>query len=354
MAKQPKVSGTILERIQANSRIKETAILTESKLYEDRDAVATGIPIMNVALSGDLDVGYTSGLIMFAGPSKHFKTLFTMLLASYYMKKYPDAVMLFYTSEFGSPITYFDSLHIDKDRVVISPILDIEELKFDLMKQLNGLVKGDKVIIVVDSIGNLASVKEVSDAEEANSVTDMSRAKALKSFFRVIAPRCTMKDIPFLVVNHVYQEQKLYGATIVSGGTGSYYNSDTIFIIGRQQDAEGKGAEKEIKGYRYVINVEKSRYVKEKSKFILEVGFDTGINKWSGLLDVAEESGHVIKPKMGKYQRAMDGEEGQLFSEDETNTKVFWAPILADISFKEYIRNTYQLAESELMTEEEC
>lgn len=350
MAKQPKITGSVLERIQANSRIKETALLTESKLYEDREAVATNIPIMNIAMSGDIDVGFTSGLIMFAGPSKHFKTLFTMLLASYYMKKYPDAVMLFYTSEFGSPITYFDSLHIDKNRVVISPILDIEELKFDLMKQVEGLSKGDKVIIVVDSIGNLASVKEVTDAEEGNSVTDMSRAKALKSFFRIIAPRCTMKDIPFLVVNHVYQEQKLYGQTIVSGGTGSYYNSDTIFIIGRQQDVEGVGAEKEVKGYRYVINVEKSRYVKEKSKFLLEVSFDHGINKWSGLLDIAQDSGHVTKPKNGWYQKA--GDE-KIYREDETDTKEFWAPILADPTFKEYVRNTYQLADSQLISGEE-
>ncbi len=352
MAKAAKVTGSVLDRIQANSRIKETAILTESKLYEDRDAVATSIPIMNIALSGDLDVGFTSGLIMFAGPSKHFKTLFTMLLASFYMKKYPDAVMLFYTSEFGSPITYFDSLRIDKNRVVMSPILDIEELKFDLMQQVENLVKGDKVIIVVDSIGNLASVKEVEDAEEGKSVTDMSRAKALKSFFRIIAPRCTMKDIPFLVVNHVYQEQKLYGATIVSGGTGSYYNSDTIFIIGRQQDAEGTGATKEVKGYKYVINVEKSRYVKEKSKFLLEVRFDTGINRWSGLLDIALDSGHVVKPKAGWYQKAMDGEDAKNYREEETDTSEFWAPILADPTFKEYVRNTYQLADSQLISGE--
>jgi len=351
MVKQAKVSGSVLERIQANSRIRETAILTESKLYEDREAVATGIPIMNIALSGDLDGGFTSGLTMVAGPSRHFKTLLLMLLASYYMKKYPDSIMLFYTSEFGSPITYFDSLHIDKGRVVISPILDIEELKFDLMKQIENLVKGDKVIIVVDSIGNLASVKEVEDAIDAKSVTDMSRSKALKSFFRVIAPRCTMKDIPLLIVNHTYKTLETYSKDVVSGGTGSMYNSDNVFIIGRQQDAEGKGADKEILGYRYVINVEKSRYVKEKSKFLLDVSFEAGINKWSGLLELAQESGHVIKypTKPTKYSRK---DEEELYTEGETNTKEFWTPILSDPTFKEYVKETYQLAESELISGE--
>lgn len=352
MAKQPKITGSVLERLQANSRIKETAILTESKLYEDHDVIKTSIPIMNIAFSGEVDGGFTAGETMFAGPSKHFKTLFVLLLASFYMKKYPDAVLLFYTSEFGSPVGYFDALGIDKNRVVLTPVLDIEELKFDLMNQVKNLVKGDHCIILVDSIGNLASIKEVADAEDGESVTDMTRAKALKSFFRVLAPRCAMKELPLLLVNHVYQEQKQYGKTIVSGGTGSYYNADNIFIIGRQQDVEGTGADRVVNGYVFVINVEKSRYVKEKSKFLLEVSFAGGINKWSGLLAIARDSGHVILAGKGKYQQVFEN-TGQIFTEEETNTAEFWTPILNDQTFKDYVKETYKLPSSQLITGEE-
>ena len=78
----------------------------------------------------------------------------------------------------------------------------------------------------------------------------------------------------------------------VGGGTGSYYSADNIYILGRQQEKEGT----EVVGYNFIINVEKSRHVKEKSKIPVSVSFDGGISKWSGLLDLALESGHVIKP----------------------------------------------------------
>jgi hypothetical protein len=71
---------------------------------------------------------------------------------------------------------------------------------------------------MIDSIGNLASKKEVEDAENEKSVADMSRAKSLKSLFRIITPHLTTKNIPCLAVNHIYQEMGLYPKAIVSGG----------------------------------------------------------------------------------------------------------------------------------------
>ena len=158
------------------------------------------------------------------------------------------------------------------------------------------------MIVVVDSVGNLASKKEVEDALEGKSVADMTRAKQMKSLFRMITPHLTIKDIPAIVVNHTYKEIGMFPKDIVSGGTGIYYSADNIFIIGRQQEKTGS----EITGYNFIINVEKSRYVREKSKIPIEVSFEGGISKWSGLLDMAMESGHVVKPKVGWYQIAAE------------------------------------------------
>jgi RecA/RadA recombinase len=130
------------------------------------------------------------------------------------------------------------------------------------MKQLEGIDRGDRVMIIIDSIGNLASKKEVEDALEGKSVADMSRAKQVKSLFRMVTPHLNLKDIPMVVVNHTYKEIGMFPKDIVGGGTGSYYSADNIFILGRQQEKEGT----EIVGYNFIINVEKSRYVKEKSK----------------------------------------------------------------------------------------
>jgi len=333
---------SLLEKLKKNSTIKETEVMNKSKFFNKKDMIQTSVPMINVALSGSLEGGLTPGLTVFAGPSKHFKTAFSLLLAKSYLDKYEDAVVLFYDSEFGSPQSYFDSFGIDTNRVLHTPITDIEQLKFDIMSQINNIERGDHVIIVVDSVGNLASKKEVDDALEGKSVADMTRAKQMKSLFRMITPHLTIKDIPMVVVNHTYSEIGLFPKQIVSGGTGIYYSADNIFIIGRQQEKDGA----DIVGYNFIINVEKSRFVREKSKIPVEVLFDGGISKWSGLLDVALESGHVIKPSNGWYSRK---DETTKFRQKDTYTKEFWMPVLTDKTFRDYIESRYKISAGEMM-----
>jgi len=339
---------SILDKIKKNSSIKDSAILAKSKFFNEKDMIPTAVPIINVALSGKLDGGLTPGLTMWAGPSKHFKTAFSLLMAKSYLDKYPDAALLFYDSEFGTPQSYFDSFGIDTERVLHTPLTDIEQLKFDIMAQLTQLERGDKLIIVIDSIGNLASKKEVEDALAEKSVADMSRAKQVKSLFRMVTPHLSLKDIPMVVVNHTYMEIGMFPKAIVGGGTGSYYSADNIFIIGRQQEKDGT----EVTGYNFIINVEKSRYVKEKSKIPVSVSFDGGISTWSGLLDLALESKHVVKPKNGWYQRVdSDGViEEKNYREKETDTKDFWMSILKQKSFRDFVENKYRVAAGEIMT----
>ena len=339
---------SILDKIKKNSSIKDSAILSKSKFFTQKDMIPTSVPAVNIALSGKLDGGLTPGLTMWAGPSKHFKTAFSLLMAKSYLDKYDDAALLFYDSEFGTPQSYFDSFGIDTERVLHTPITDIEQLKFDIMNQLTNLERGEHVIIVVDSIGNLASKKEVEDALDQKSVADMSRAKQVKSLFRMVTPHLSLKDIPMVVVNHTYKEIGMFPKDIVGGGTGSYYSADNIFILGRQQEKDGT----EITGYNFIINVEKSRYVKEKSKIPVNVSFDGGINKWSGLLDIALESGHVIKPSNGWYSK-VDKETGEVedkkYREKDTNSAEFWLPVLKQQSFRDYVEGKYRVAATEIL-----
>jgi RecA/RadA recombinase len=338
---------SILDKIKKNSSIKESAILSKSKFFTQKDMIPTAVPIINVALSGKLDGGLTPGLTMWAGPSKHFKTAFSLLMAKSYLDKYDDAALLFYDSEFGTPQSYFDSFGIDTSRVLHTPLTDIEQLKFDVMQQLTQLERDDKLIIIIDSIGNLASKKEVEDALAEKSVADMSRAKQVKSLFRMVTPHLNLKDIPMIVVNHTYMEIGMFPKAIVGGGTGSYYSADNIFIIGRQQEKEGT----EVVGYNFIINVEKSRYVKEKSKIPVTVRHDGGISKWSGLLDIALDSGHVVKPSNGWYSKVdADGVIGdKKYRIKETDASEFWLPILKQKSFQDYVQTTYQIASGNIM-----
>lgn len=342
----------ILDKIKKNSTIKESAILSESKFFKKKDMIPTSVPIINVALSGRLDGGLTPGITMWAGPSKHFKTAFSLLMAKSYLDKYEDAALLFYDSEFGTPQSYFDTFGIDTSRVVHTPITDVEQLKFDIMQQLQNVERGDHLIIVIDSIGNLASKKEVEDALEGKSAADMTRAKQMKSLFRMVTPHLNLKDIPLVVVNHTYMEIGLFPKAIVGGGTGAMYSADNVYILGRQQEKEGT----EIVGYNFIINVEKSRYVKEKSKIPVSVSFEGGLSKWSGLLDVALESGHVIKPSNGWYSK-VDLETGVVeekkYRLKDTDSKEFWLPVLTSKSFYDFVKGKYSIAQGEQMMRDE-
>lgn len=334
--------SSIMDRLKKNSKLKNSATLSESKFFTQRKLVDTGVPMVNVALSGDLDGGLDSGLTVLAGPSKHFKTSFALLMAGAYQRANKDSIILFYDSEFGSPQAYFESFGIDTDRVLHTPIANVEELKFDLIGQLEGLDEKDDVIIVIDSIGNLASFKELDDAKNEKSAADMSRAKALKSLFRMVTPYLRMKNIPLLAINHTYKEIGLFPKDIVSGGTGIMYSADNVWIVGRRQNKQGT----EVQGYDFIINVEKSRNVREKSKIPVTVSWSGGIERFSGLLDLGLAGGYVIKPSNGWYQR-VDKTTGEMVGsklrEKDTLTEDFWNPIINETDFKEFIRSSYQI-----------
>ena len=340
---------SVLDKLKKSSTIKESSILSKSKFFTEKDMIQTDVPMVNVALSGNLEGGLVPGLTMFAGPSKHFKTAFALLMASSYLKKYKDAVVLFYDSEFGTPQSYFDTFNIDKEKVLHTPITDVEQLKHDLMNQLQNIEKTDHVIVILDSIGNLASKKEVDDATDGRSVADMSRAKQMKSLFRMVTPHLTIKDIPMVVVNHTYKEIGMFPKDIVGGGTGSYYSADTIWILGRQQEKTGT----EITGYNFIINVEKSRFVREKSKIPVAVSFNGGIQKYSGLVDIAIEGKFVAKPSPGWYSK-INQKTGEI--EDKvrfvaTQKDEFWKDILSDKNFKEFVRKKYEITYGSIMGE---
>lgn len=343
---------SILDKMKAAGSIKATT-LAESSLFNEKDLVQTPIPIINAAFSGKLDGGIVSGLTVAAGPSKHYKSLLGLTCVGSYLRKYEKegAVCLFYDSEFGISSEYLKENGVNPEMVIHIPIMNIEELKFDIMKRLEQIERKDKVIIFIDSIGNLASKKEVDDALEEKSVADMTRAKQNKSLFRMITPHLTTKDIPCFAIAHVYDTQEIYSRKVVSGGTGIYYSANTIFIIGRSQEKDGT----EVVGWNFTLNIEKSRFVKEKSKLTFQVLYDGGIDKYSGLLELALESGHFVKN--GNRYQVVDFSTGELKEEKiwgkDLGPKEY-EPLLKDKKFLEFVANKFTLrAKSKEIIEEQ-
>ena len=334
---------SLLDKMLKAGNIKSASVLSKSSFFNAKETIPTDLPILNIAFSGSLEGGLLPGLTVVAGASKSFKTMLSLYCMKAYLDKYKDGVAILYDSEFGITPDYLESFNIDINRVIHIPIENVEQLKFDIVQRLGEVDKKDNVFIMIDSIGNLASKKEVEDAENEKSVADMSRAKSLKSLFRIITPHLTTKNIPCLAINHIYQEMGLYPKAIVSGGTGIYYSANQIFIISKSQEKDGT----ELAGFKFTINIEKSRYVKEKSKLPFSVFFDSGIYKWSSLFELAQESGHIIKPKVGWYQ-TVDMETGEISeksyrAKDLESNDAYFEGLIKDKVFKEYVERKFKL-----------
>lgn len=324
--------------------IKDVSILSQAEHLDDPTNIVTDVPLLNLALSGKFDMGLKSGFNQIAGPSKHFKTSFGLIMVKAFLDKDPENMVLFYDSEFGAKQAYLARFGIDTDRIVHKPITCIEELKNDSAKMLDSFEKNEKCLIFVDSIGNLASRKELDDSINDKSAADMTRAKVLKSWGRIITPILNIKHIPLIAINHTYKTMEMFSKDVVSGGTGAYYSADQIWIIGRSQDKNK--TTNEIEGYFFTINIEKSRFVKEKSKFEIRVSYGGGIAKWSGMAELAEELGYITAGKKGNKKQwsfinKTTGEELLSLDDDVDTDDLFWESVLRNTSFAESVSKKF-------------
>ena len=146
--------------------------------------------------------------------------------------------------------------------------------------------------------------------------------------------------------------QYALGNGVVTHNTAVTYASNQIFVITKAQEKDGS----DLAGWKFTINIHKSRFVREKSKLPFTVMYEGGISKWSGLMDIALESGHVIKPKNGWYAW-VNLDTGEVSEKNvrmaDTNNKEFWSKIINQESFRDYIYNRYNMASSSILNKEE-
>jgi hypothetical protein len=343
---------SLIAKIKKNSTIKEADILTESEVFNKRDLVDTGVPAINLALSGRLHGGLPPGHTMIAGPSKHFKSMFGLLMAGAYMRAFPDeAAMIFYDQEFGTNDSYFENFAISGMDVLHSPLTDIEQLMHDMSVQLRDINRGERVFFFIDSIGNLATRKEAEDALKGEVKVEMQRAKVLKGFYRIVSSPLNIKGLPMVTINHSYKTLEMFSKDVVSGGSGPYYNAANIWIVGRRQVKKNK-TDKEISGWDFVINVDKSRFVREKTSIPIRVEYDGGLSKYTGLFDIALQLGWIVVADKTINRKTgyefMDKATGEMISEPmiENDARVYadaWEKLLKNDLFVEEVEGCYAL-----------
>jgi len=267
--------------------------------YQVKEFISTGCYILNALLcAGDIYGGMPKGKrVMFGGPSSTGKSLLTAYVAKNYLEEKPETHLVAFETEGASFYDMMKSIDIDEKRVTIVPTNTVEQFRTLITKLLAHIAeqkeKGvhKEYIFLLDSMGMLATTKETTDAMEGSSKADMTRAKLLRSLFRIISLDLFRLQIPFLIVNHTYETMDMYSGPVVSGGGGPTYAADVIITLTKAKSKEGTAHI----GAILSLNIQKSRYMPEGARGKVLVLFKKGIQKHSYLLDMGREVGLITK-----------------------------------------------------------
>lgn len=339
--------------LKVHAKDPKVNILSSSTFFDKDVIMRSTIPIINLMMSGRLSgpqAGIRPGLTVVVGDSRTFKTNFCLSQVKDFLDQNPDSVVIFGDCEFGAKSS-FESFGIDKDRVIHVALEHIEDMKFKIVQLLAEIAPGDKVMLFIDSVSQIASKKEIDDAINDNSAADMTRAKQLNSFFRMITPTLMIKKLPCMVINSYYDDVgNKYADKIIKGGKQIFLSADTLLLVTRSQVKDDEG----LKGWNFNYSAMKSRFVQEKSKFSLTVTYDGGIDRNSGLFDLAVEAGLIYSEKQGFYLFRLDGyQDGKSYRKSviEEN-QPFYDALVKDEGFNIFVHSKYGLDDGQMYHQE--
>lgn len=323
-------------------------MLSGSTFFKNKNYFSFEVPILNLAASGSFDHGLCRGITTIAAPPKHFKSSFHLMGMRSFLKHHEgkDPVIWFYDNEFGTPLEYFEARGVDMDRVLHLPFRSLEDLRNDMFQKLEQVdPEEEQIMIVVDSLGQATSKKQQDDAKKDENKADLQRPKLIKDFCRLVAPAITIANVPSIFINHTYTSQDMYKpGEVISGGTGIIYASDTVWTIKKVNDKDEKT--KEVLGNEFIIDIAFSRQVKERSKFTVYVDYETGVDPYSGILELMEEFGIVVPNGKGYYSLANDMEKKYRLKALRDNVDDVLARHLNDPEFRKMVENKYKLTKS--------
>ena len=289
--------------------------------------VDTGSYILNAALSGSLYGGVPNNKITaFAGESATGKTFFVMGVVKQFLNDNPAAAVFYFDTEAAVTKDMMKSRGIDTSRVIISEPETIQKFRHTALQIIDNYSKTPEkdrppMMMVLDSLGQLSTTKEVEDTAAGSETRDMTKAAVLKATFRVLNLKLAKVNVPLLVTNHVYD---VVGSYIpmkeMSGGSGLKYTASQIVFLGKKKEKDGQ----EVIGNIIKVNMMKSRFTKENKKIEVLLTYDKGLDRYYGLLQLAEKY-NIIKKVSTRYElpdgtkvfgKSINNEPEKYFTED--------------------------------------
>ena len=276
--------------------------------------VDTGSYILNALVSGDIHGGIPSNKITaLAGETATGKTFFALGMVKQFLTDNPSGGVLYFESESALTKDMIESRGIDSQRMIILPVTTIQEFTHQAVKVVENHTEDKPLMMCLDSLGMLSTTKEVGDITEGKETKDMTRAQLVKGCFRVLTLKLSKARIPLLVTNHTYKQVgTMFPTDVMGGGSGLQYAASTIIFLSKRKEKEGT----DVVGNVIHCKNFKSRLTKENKRVDVLLRYDQGLNRYYGLLELAEKY-DIIKKVSTRYEMP-DG------------TKVFGKQILSD------------------------
>jgi RecA/RadA recombinase len=328
-----------------NKMNEDSCILTDNALSVVKGYIDTGSMALNAIVSGSIYKGIPKGRITgLVGPTGSGKTLILNKIIANEQKKDPDVWGVIWDTESAYEPEMVRSVGGDPDRIRMNPVATVEECRNQITAFLDKVIADEslhgKIIIGIDSLGNLASAKEIADAEKGKDAVDMGmRAKAIKSMMRVLTYKCAKADATLIFTNHIYDDPACMFPSLVknqAGGKGPLYMASLLLQFAVTQE-KIETDEKEdyipmanrVKGVNLRALTVKNRFVPPFLETSMYLNFKTGLYKYSGLLEMAEEYG-IVSKEGHTYHLTKGGDKigsRKAFKDDET----IWASILPEL-----------------------
>jgi RecA/RadA recombinase len=302
---------------------------------DEQKFIGTGSYILNALLSGSIHGGIPDNRVTaIAGEQATGKTFYAIGIAKHFLDANPEGAVFYFDSEAAATGDLFKNRGLDADRVWHFPVDTIEEFRTQIIRILDNLLKCKEeerkpLLIVLDSLGMLASSKELKDALADNQVRDMTKTQSIKSVFRIITSKLGKLKVPMIVTNHTYKTMNPYGEqSDMGGGSGLKYAASTIMYLSKSKEKDGT----DVIGNIIKVKANKSRFTKENSQVATRLFFDArGLDKYYGLLELGEKYGvftrkgnRVVVGESSVYPSAILADPEKYFT-DEVMEKLDWA-----------------------------
>ena len=301
-----KKTNSFLKLTEALSKVAPDGdILETSKLGKIDEWLNTGSFILNAALSGSLFGGLPNRRsLVLAGEEGTGKTYIALSICREAIKKGYNVI--YFDSEGSIDKDFVARLGVDTSKVMLQPVNSIEQFNHIAAQLTSSYEEMDKkgeelpkVLVVLDSLGNLSSEKEITDSKDGSDKRDMTKQQAIRKLFRVNGMQFAKYGIPFIINNHVYDAIGSYfPQKVVSGGGGVKYNASIIFELSKKklQDKEGEddAKKKNIDAVRVGVTITikpiKQRFARP-IKVHLHIPFFKKPNPFVGLEDFVSWDG---------------------------------------------------------------